>query len=118
MSLNKETNVKKSACKVGKFCIHEDRKVQILTEVRDDGTVSVGYDLHGKTTIKNVYCVDLEPISATPDWVVRAIRASEDFNYGVEREIKAIWSDNSLTDKQKEIKIERLMVNARRQKWG
>lgn len=53
-----------------------------------------------------------------PDWVVRAISASKDFHYGVEHEIEKIWDDATLTEKQKEIKIERLMVNSRIEKWG
>ena len=110
--------MKKSACTVGKFCLHEDRKVQILTKVQPNGMVGVGWDCHGEPITQMVYCVDLEPLSHRPDWVTRAMNASVDFHYGVEAEIEAIWEDSAITDEQKKAKIERLMVNARHGKWG
>lgn len=52
-----------------------------------------------------------------PYWVAQAISASEDFHYGIEDKIEAIWNDGTLTKLQKQARIERAMVNARHEKW-
>ena len=53
-----------------------------------------------------------------PEWLSRAIHASEDFHYGIEREIKEVWENPTLTELQKQCRIDRLMVNARNEKWA
>lgn len=53
-----------------------------------------------------------------PGCVILAMNASRDFHYGIESQIEAIWEDATLTGWQKEARIERLMVNARKAKWG
>lgn len=53
-----------------------------------------------------------------PDWLRHAISASEDFGYGIEKDIEDVWADTTLTEQQKRSRINRMMTNARHEKWG
>lgn len=106
--------MKKEHCKVGKFCLYEDKRVQILADAQSDKTILVGWLENGALVTKNVSCRDL---ISRPGWVTQALEASRDFHYGIEDDIDAVWNDPNLTNQQMKARIDRLMVNARHEKW-
>lgn len=104
--------MKREECKIGTFCIFEDRKVQILTKIQAGGLVGVGYDNNGEPHTFMVYYDELLSLDEEPVWLKRAKEASIDFKYGIEDELDAVWKSD-LTEAQKRAKVERMMVTAR-----